>query len=368
MDNHTRRANNTGTMREVRHGVWQLSVMVDGQRHYATAHGDEVDARMALNALCAEVSAVRPEARGMTLREFAERVWLPSLVRRGRANVTVRDYRKVLRAYVFPRFGDVPIAEVRERDVRDWVWEVPPKRAKKCLATLRACLRFAFDQEYIAEKPLQRRIELPRVQPPIKRLWSADEAAEAYRRLFGWQHEPVSIVMLGGGLRREEAMGLRRSDVDWRRTPSGLRAYIAVERAYTQHDGLKDLKTAGSARVAVVPSPMAERLSYVMPDGCIAPDPLGCLTQPDRVSKRWAALFDEGGRLHGLPYVTLNQLRHVHETLMVSGGVSPAMASKMHGHSAQVEYGHYLGVSDAAMEQAASIISEAITGLHVIEG
>jgi integrase len=333
-------------------------VQVAGRRHCATAYGTEDEAKLELARFVESVGSVRADAYDMTLDEFAEGVWFPRLERMGRAKSTLKDYRGVYRRHIQPRFGSMPLRAITGREVREWVWEVPEGAADKAFRVLRACLRFAYDNEYVAEKPLDRRVEKPSARPRTKRLWDAATVADVVERIRGWKYETVALLMLGGGLRREEAVAARSDLVEV--LDGGRLLRVHVEEAYTPEDGLKSLKTRSSYRVAVVGEPFASRIVETW-DGYRAGSAGVGMVDPNHMTREWKKLYDEGGRLEGVePYVTFGQLRHVHETLMLETGANAALVSKLHGHSERVEYRHYLGVTDSMAEDAAKAV-----GLHV---
>lgn len=364
--------NELGYMREVRPGVWrirkQAGRLPDGRVRTCqeTVHGDEQQARAALYAMCERMGAMPAEADGMTCDTFFRLYYLPGLERQGRAEVTTRGYESVWRCHVSPRWGRVALDAVRDGDVRAWVWQIAsPEMARKAYKILKQVLRAAYDYGFLDEPPLQRRVPLPASPRERPVVWDARDVARALPLIEGDRIEPLVLAMLGGGLRREEAMALTMADLRFEEAVGmdGMRAltcFARVDKAYTRHDGLKPTKNPQSVRTVAIGEPFSSRLAACMPKSgpIVAGKVPGTIANPDECSRRFSEMFAPGGCLEGLPRVKMMNLRHTHATLMLASGVDPATTAKAHGHSAAVEYQHYLAPTDRTMARAANLVAD----------
>ena len=140
----------------------------------------------------------------------------------------------LLRRYALPRFGNQPLAAIRQREVRAWVADLAAtdlalSTVRKTYHLLGKVLSAAVDAGMITQSPCQR-VPLPTIEreemrfltpPEIARL--ADAIRPSYRALV--------LVGAYGGLRIGELAGLRRSRVDL------LRGTVEVAEIITEVGG-----------------------------------------------------------------------------------------------------------------------------------
>jgi integrase len=123
----------------------------------------------------------------------------------------------VFRLYVLPRFGDVPLDVITQREVRAWVTSLTvkglaPATVHKAYQLFAKTMTAAVDGGMLAQTPC-RGVPLPKVEHEEMRYLNPVEVAclaEAIRP--GYR----ALVFVGayGGLRIGELAGLRRSRVD----------------------------------------------------------------------------------------------------------------------------------------------------------
>ena len=223
-----------------------------------------------------------------------------------------------------------------------------------------------WDDELLDEKPLDRRIRLPRHAVAPKDLWSPEETRHAIEALRGHQFEAIVLAMAGAGLRREEALALdlpddfEFSDVLDMQGNSRVYCRFLVRKTWTAGSAQRDDTKTHNVRPVSIGEPFASRLREIVSDGrpkllmnLKGTEPL----QPGSVPKAWHRAFDEGEPLHGMRFMELRLLRHFHETLVASAGLSDAVNAKLHGHSAEIMYRNYLSIAQTEADEAASRIS-----------
>jgi hypothetical protein len=90
-----------GSLREVRPGVWEISVVAlgGGKRRYRTVHGDRNDAVVALDTLVAETGGLADTLDGLA------GAYLAQLAERGRSPHTLRRYGQLWRQWISPTLG-----------------------------------------------------------------------------------------------------------------------------------------------------------------------------------------------------------------------------------------------------------------------
>jgi integrase len=284
-------------------------------------------------------------------------------VANGLRPTTERSYRAHIDKHLVPHLGRRRLRELKTADVTRMLQTIAkpgerramgPASIRRVHATLRSALGDAKRQGLVRTNVAVDAM-LPTASRPKVRPWEADElgafldhaAADRLGSLF----ELVALA----GLRRGEACGLRRSDVDI------ARGYLVVRQQLVQVDGrsaacptcggghkgivfgMPKTSSGDARRIRLgergVGALLAQRLSqdvdraewgraysdhdlvFARPDG----NPLA----PDQVSKSFVELATAAG----LRRVRLHDLRHGSASLMIAAGVDIAVVSKMLGHS-----------------------------------
>lgn len=131
---------------------------------------------------------------------------------------TRHDYTKAL-APVLDDLGhlmlrDLTPARVQQQLAR-WTKVRTPYQNRKTMRALKACLGEATRLELLARNPAAP-VRAPRLAPKTILVWTGQEAAQAlaYARKVEHRLYPYLHLNLTTGLRREEMLGLRWSDVD----------------------------------------------------------------------------------------------------------------------------------------------------------
>ena len=75
------------------------------------------------------------------------------------------------------------------------------------------------------------------------------------------------------------------------------------------------------------------------------------------VRRRWEGSFQEGGKLHGLPYIPLSKMCNTHTTLCQEAGMLDSMNQSMHRNTGAVQQRHYLkpDTTEAAIQVSRKI-------------
>ena len=360
----------SGSVREVRDGVWRVRVLIGGKCRSATCYGTRKDAEKRLGRLVAD--ARRDQAAdGMTLDDYFWQRFVPGRERYGTI-ANVKTYESIWRNHVSPALGTRPIAEVDNVEVQRWVDQLPPQSAQAYARALRAVLAQAAFDHVIGRSPMDGyRFRMPRGRDsrPLP-VWGPAEVMAALDApgFVGSQLYALWLVMVGAGLSRSEALALDWEGVSWADAGAGhVVAVVSVERAYTATDGMKEPKNSRRYRRVPMAPLFADRLAKVAGTGPICQSrrgsvPTGRRLTPCYVPRRWRRLFEDGGPLARLPFVPINRMRATHATLAQSAGLDATIVNAMQGRSegSAVLYGNYLNPLPQTFKNAAlSIAAEA---------
>lgn len=283
--------------------------------------------------------------------------WLAS--KRRITERTRSDYQGIYSSRLAAAFGSWPLRRISRDDVSAWAAAMTdeglsPRRVRKVVVVLAACLEAAVDERLIGRNPA-RRVELPRlVDPPrvyltaaeVARLAGATPAAE---RAMVW-------VLAYGGLRFGEAAGLRRDRCDL------LRRRLVIDQALVDIDGrlgFGPTKTH-ARRVVQLPEFVAEDLarhlsSHVEPaaDALVFGAPGGGPLDYTNYRRRtWNPARVEAG----LDDVRPHDLRHTCASLMRAAGATVEGVSQQLGHRSPIVtltvYSHLFdGALDPVMDR-----------------
>lgn len=380
---HKSRRRKLGTRTKLADGTIRVTVQhgyrADGtpRRLHGYAKTDSQAERVAME-LASKLGRSPELGKGITLARW----WEAYKVTRGQRikKVTLGRYATEMNNTWIPALGNIDITFITHAAIQEVIIRAKTKSmAHERLKALSAVLTHAVREGYLAENPCRKGpFEMPGdvggdVPPEIanaddpfaaiekaRQVWDAQTVLAAWERLRGLPIETCWLCMVGGGLRREEALALRWKDVRRQRDVQGIeRTEVAVVRANTAVDGLGSTKTRGSMRIVTIIEPFGSRL-WELREGKGELDLL-CDLSPKNIHRRWRQMWEPlSGSKHTpknphapilrgvmlrepeIPFIHLKQMRATHTTLAQAAGVPDSLNAAMHGHSQRVEYSHYL--------------------------
>ena len=321
---------------------WEVAVGGGSIRTSKRVHGTYADAL----AVAASMEARRgsfPQWAGVTLDAYFSRVFIPS--RHDLEASTIENYETIWRCHVSPAFGSRCISEPNHAELQSWALSMSRGTSVHAVKLLRSVLRDAFYMGILPCEPMRRPVRYPKAACGKLDVWDANEALDALSRLHGHRLEPLVAVMLGGGLRRSEALALSWEDLSF----SDGMARLAVVRG--GNNGAT--KNAQSVRAVSIGEPFASVLLRCRSTGRICP------LAADGVRSLWKRLFSVGQPLADVRYIPMKQLRATNTTLMHEAGVPDTTLSMVHGHAdVRTDYRHYIAPTSAAADAAARMLTE----------
>ncbi len=252
-----------------------------------------------------------------------------------RAN-TCDGYESALRRHVLPRWGSLRIDEVEPAAIQDWVdGFARAGAAEKAYKTLRQVIRWAIRKYRLRiYDPTTAGIELPRKPAYHPQVMDATEARDYLRGLWGCAAEAVAICSLTLGLRRGESCALTWGDIDLRTGEVRITKSRQDVRSGTV---VVPPKTDRSDRSLWLPAFALRRLRQLA-KGRRKSD-LICPLSPTATARR----IKSWCRAHGLPHVSMTNLRHSWATLAIEAGIGIETVAMMLGHTEiGTAYEHYI--------------------------
>jgi integrase len=229
-----------------------------GKRNYhnKTIRGTKKQAEAYGRKIQHEVdTGVFREAAHQTVGEYLDH-WMEHTAHRKVRPRTLEGYEDVLRLHVRPVVGDVPMGSLSPQDVERIVTTMEakgrsPQTIRNALTPLRHALNHAVKHGTIPQNPATADlVDLPKkVQRKVDTL-TAEEAKGFVEAAKGERWGALYVVLLGGGMRPGEALGLKWDDFDGK----AVRIDRALVRARNGRDWrLRETKTAKSRRTVPLP-------------------------------------------------------------------------------------------------------------------
>lgn len=370
-----------GTKKEIKPGIWRVAVARGYNAHGSarrvseTVYGTSTDADRAIVRIASDMGRCLTLGDPMTLDTYFWSIFLPER-QRNTTKANANTYASIYRKHISPFFGEREIASITNLEVKDWIADLPPQSAPAYTRAARAIFNAADFAHLLLDNPMGSgyRFSMPRGQRkrPIA-VWGPYEVGRCINLMRGNRLYALWLLMVGGGLSRSEALARDWEEITWTQVLNlendqvQWTAFIPVDSAYTDTDGLKDPKNDLRYRNVPLRPVFANPLH-----DCIGSGPIcqsiknGKLTghrlTPSYVPKIWRTLFETGGCLETLPFVKLNRMRATYSTMMQQAGIDATIINAIQGRSenSKVLYSNYLSPGNETFIRAADSMGDLI--------
>jgi integrase len=275
-----------------------------------------------------------------TVAGFAER-WLRDWAKQNLGGKAFERYAGLLRKYVIPRVGGLPIQKLRAVDLQAIyaaMGDVSDATRLYVHRVMSRMLRHAT-QWGTTSRNVATLVDAPKARTSEVEILTPEQVNVVLEALHGhWLH-PIAVLALGSGARRGELLGLQQRDLD---LDTGI---MRIERAVeqTQQDlTIKAPKTRHGRRVVTL-APVtievlwAHRLAQqelwlALGRGKVTPEtPVfatidGGIMSPRSISKAWERTTKRLGIK-----ASFHSLRHTHASTLLAEGVDPVSVSRRLG-------------------------------------
>lgn len=376
-----RRGPNEGSLYRRADGRWVGAVNIGwegGQRKRKVVYGrTQAEARSKLRAVQTAVEAGLPlpdERR--TVAQFVS-YWLRDVLPKTVSPGSEETYNRLLRLYVLPAVGQVPLSKLKPADVTRMLrtmeaMGLSPATQNAARKVLGRVLRRAMQEELINRNVVSI-VDGPKLNREERRALTPEQARVLLRAIAPDRLGAAYTLALALGLRRGEVLGLRWADVDL--DAGTLTVRQQLQRRAAKGLLLVPLKTVKSRRTLVLPatvidiirshraSQAAERLvagaEWANEDDLVFTTPMGTPVDPDNFRHRLAKLSEKAG----LGAWTTHELRHSAGSLLFAMGVPMRVISELYGHSSErVTSEVYIHVQQEHRTEAANAISQVLWG------
>jgi len=367
----TRRGAGEGTVRQRPSGRWEARyVSADGGRRSVYGKTKREVTNRLREALQDAAHGLRPVSQQITTASYLDE-WVSSLTVRPR---TAESYGDVVRRYLKPALGRVPLAKLQPEHVTRMLRDLEQRQPPLSPTTVRytyVILRIALGRALKLGKVHRNAATL--IDPPAKarqelQPMSAEQARVLLTSVAGDRLGVLYRLAIASGLRQGELLGLRWQDVDMDATTLTVR-HTLQQQART----LAEPKTERSRRtialdVATVEALRQHRVRQIEERLAAGPrwhdgdfvfaTSVGTPMDHRNLVRSFHAALERAG----IPRQPFHQLRHACATLLLENGEELANISKLLGHSSLATtadfYGHLTpAIGRRAAEKMGAILA-----------
>ena len=319
-----------------------------------------------------EAQAATEAAKILTLRQYGERVFMPSKAVTMSEN-SRSNYQSYLDKKIYPALGDLKLPEITPAQITALLLDIQAEgKAHSTVIKVYTILHSFFKMAYLGD--MIDRNPMDKVERPKPRKSEATaEGPQAYtpaevQRLFqALEAEPLKWramvhLLIDTGIRRGECCALRWQDVDFANgsiTVAGNLCYTAAKGVYldTPKNGRTRTVYAGAATLALLRQLRGQQArkaisAYIFTQET-GPEPMHPQS-PTRYLKKLSERC-------GVPDLHPHKLRHTFASIAITNGADVASVSEALGHSDKaVTLRMYTHASEESISQAAQIVREAI--------
>ncbi|BDG62318.1 site-specific integrase [Caldinitratiruptor microaerophilus] len=278
-----------------------------------------------------------------TLGQFLAR-WLETTVAHEVKATTLQNYQDIVRAYIAPHIGAVPLQKITPPQVQGLYHTLlgagkSPRTVALVHAVLHKALRQAVEWGLLARNPIDA-VKKPRVERKEAAALTPEQVAQFLEAARDDRLHALFTLAVYTGLRQGELFGLRWRDID-------LEAGTVTVAQNLQWIGGKPVfstpKTRTSRRTIDLAEPAVaalkqwriEQARELLKIGLREPElvfttEIGTPLNPSNVRNRH---LPEILAKAGLPKIRFHDLRHTFVTNMIDAGVDLKTVSELAGHS-----------------------------------
>lgn len=331
-----------------------------GKRHYISKQirGNKEAQKWLTAALRDKDLGTFAEPSSMTLNEYLDK-WLAAAARPRVSERTADGYAALLERYIRGPLGHKKLDKIRPLDIQRVYGEIQVRGlsarvVRHTHSALHNALKQAVKWGMIIRNPSDL-VELPKVPHKEMRVLSPDESVRFLEAAAAMPNGLIFEFALLTGMRPEEYLSLKWSDIDFERSTS------TVRRALVRHKGswsFQEPKTARSRRTIFLPAPLLHKLAAHKRKQGVQRLQIGSLWQsldlvfcsetgtplsiPNLTYRYFRPILGKAG----LPRIRLYDLRHSCATLLLIAEENPKVVSERLGHSTIVltldTYSHVL--------------------------
>ena len=290
---------------------------------------------------------------------------------------TLSGTRTAIKMSIKPLLGSIKVTALSRLDVQQWINALSdsglsPKTIRNRYSVLCQIMSYAIDMGLIDDTPC-RNIRLPKTARAEAKYYDMEDVHKLLDALSKVEIEDLTfkvaiLVLLFGGLRKGELLGLNWDDVSFKDNT----IHIHRARYVAPGEGIYEdtPKTASSIRYVTLPKEIMMELRILQvyqkerrlllgpcyeDSPAVFRGPLGGPIYPNSLWK-WFTAFSKD---NGLPELGLHGLRHTHASMLANANTDKVQISERLGHSElTTTLNIYTHLFEDADQQVADTLSE----------
>ena len=356
-----------GSLRSRGKGTWELTIDLGRdaggkrKRKFVNVKGTKAHAQQKLRELLTSFDKGIPVS--ITKISFGDwlSTWVTEYVIPKTRQRSQERYEGLIRKHIVPSLGNIELTKVTPGDIQTLETKLltagmAPKSVESVHNVISGAFKHALRMEKVWRNPAKAvsppRIDRKEVEPPevswVKGILKVAEVEQ--HPLF-----PCLHLIAYTGIRRGEALGLRRQDLD---LENGTISIVqTISRSVQKGIIVEPTKSTAGRRVIdvddktvdVLRAHIGRQLLYrtelgdaFNDRGLVFPGPLGEPLNPMKLTRSFQAL----AKNQGIAGARLHNLRYFHASVMLQNGASLLLVSKRLGHASIATtrdiYGHLL--------------------------
>jgi integrase len=336
----------------------------NGKRRYInkTIHGTKKNADKYLTAKLRDKDlGINIEPASESLGVYLDK-WLERSVKPRVRSRTYDDYAALMTRYVREPLGVIKLSDLRPIEIQK-VYQsmqernLSPRVVRYTHAVLSSALKQAVKWDMLHRNPASA-VDLPRMVRKEMRAMSPAEASRFLEALKGTRQYALFNFALTTGMRPQEYLGLKWSDVDLEKGSATVSRAIVWKREKGGGWAFAEPKTSRSRRTIPLPASTVKALlehkrkqgierlrigSEWQDHKLVFPTTIGTPYTLSSLTNKWLKPALVKAELAGF---NLYSLRHTHATLLLANGENAKVTSERLGHSTIVltldTYSHVL--------------------------
>ena len=340
----TKRGNGEGTVSKRKDGRWEAKLTIgynpNGTQKRATVYGKtQAEARKKLDALKEQLAAGTYGETRTKLSAYLE-TW------KKHKAATIKPTTKAKYEYCVARInehiGGTGLRNLKPLHIQAALHAISEKNgtpsANNCRRVLFNAMKQAVRWQLLTRNPVEAVDPLKEVRREAK-IWTAKEAARFLDAAESDRLYALYYLAMATGLRRGELLGLRWTDIN------GNLINVTQTAVKAGNDLILSTPKTKSGRRGVA---IATDVLHVLEEhqksqdaerthardawsenGLVFTDELGNLYPPDKLRHGFLNLIEAAG----VPEVHLHDLRHLHASMCIRGGMDPKMLADRLGHA-----------------------------------
>lgn len=305
--------------------LYTATYTFDGKRYYVRSSVSQRDAdKKAAKALSAREDGIATLDENTTVTDYATR-WVEIYKKETVSASVYHAYKARINNHIIPAIGPIKLKNVKPTHLQEIMNAQSGKSKTHCdklIITIKAIFRQAVKDDLIRRDPAED-IVSPKAKDGTHRSLSPEERAQTLLTAQTHNFGLAVKLMLLCGLRPQEAMALKWSDIDQ------VNRRLMVRRAVKKDNTLAETKTASGARDIPIPPALWDSLNF--------PTDLNQWMIKNLYNERHTYTSMRGGwrrfkEASGLD-CDMYDLRHTYCTDLEAAGVPINVAKYLMGHS-----------------------------------